>query len=132
MWRWGWAKKRRAHTLCTCCVPGPRCAWCTLRPCGARVGLGVSDEELWGWWAELEFSPRAACPQSPGLHYLPAAHWAQGWGRDYTEGLGPAGLGAPWQEEKLLLTRHERGAADARHMLSTPQASPAQILYQVP
>lgn len=43
---------------------------------------------------------RAARPQSPGLHYLPAAHWA------------------PWQEEKLLLT----DTKEEQQVLSTCQA----------
>lgn len=44
-----------------------------------QAWVSVSDEEPVGWWAESQFSPRAACPQSPGLHYLPA-ELAPEWG----------------------------------------------------
>lgn len=108
VWRSGWAKMKRAHTLCTCCVPGP-CVPAAPSDPARQAWVSVSRMRNCG------VVGRATRPQGPGLHYLPAAHWARGWGRDCTEGLGPAGSG-PQQEEKLLLTGHERGAAGTWHI----------------
>lgn len=109
--------RRGAHTVCTCRVQGPCMPRAILRPCKASVGLGVSDEEPWGWWAESEFSPRAACPQSPGLHYLPAEHWPRGV-RVYPEGLDQLGWD-PRHGEQLLLIRQGRGTAGTQPLLGT-------------
>lgn len=89
-----------------------------------------------------EVSPKAACPQSPGLHYLPAAGPAPGAGEGlYVEGRGSPDSGTATSDQA------GKGTAGTQHLLGAlyqpavqpgvscahlPHAALAQIFCQPP
>lgn len=133
----GWAEDRGDHTSLPLCVPGlvPRLLAWLMQSSDSAQRVWVSGFQMkcpgsrklrdpQERWAELEFSSRAACPQSPGLHYLPGAGAGRRVGERLCSVRGGASLRAAGLGEHLFQTGHEEGSTVATRPHWHPTSQP--------